>query len=382
MAAAGGGGAGGGGAGGGGGATGSTGGASARVDSAPGAAPESGPTSSQAAGKEQTTKTEWTIDPASVNRDSSSRARDTSQGKDSETNTIEPGKQNERTQGSAPDEKKFAEWRQQAEQLKASEVRMTFESGRPVESTNGSQTVVPTAVEQEYLRVGNKFYHPKDTQKPAFEDKGDKLETKSDSKEVAGALVRIAQSRGWDEIKVSGSEDFRKEVWLQAAAQGVPVKGYTPTEQDKVELAMRTREAQSNRIDKDNSRSSGRENETASARTSTQARPVESQRMEIRTEVNSQNAERVEAFRKDSPADAVKKHPDLAGAYAAEAAMDKKARADGLTPQQRTVVMARIRENTANSLERGDIPQVKVREEKEIKHEAKHEAKEELQQSR
>ena len=51
-----------------------------------------------------------------------------------------------------------------------------------------------------------------------------------------------AEARGWDEIKVSGTETFRKEVWLEAASRGMHVKGYVPSEQDKAELAKRTRE--------------------------------------------------------------------------------------------------------------------------------------------
>lgn len=55
------------------------------------------------------------------------------------------------------------------------------------------------------------------------------------------------------------------------------------------------------------------------------------------------------------------------------AVMDKKAEADGLTPAQRAVVTARVRQNVVNSIERGDIPEVMVKEEIEVKRDAREE---------
>ena len=73
-----------------------------------------------------------------------------------------------------------------------------------------------------------------------------------------------------------------------------------------------------------------------------------------------------ESFAKEPPAEAVKKYPELAGAYATVAALEKKAEADGLDERQRAIVSARIREVVTNSIERGEIPKTKIREEKEV----------------
>ncbi|MDR2031375.1 MAG: hypothetical protein LBP86_03755 [Azoarcus sp.] len=73
-------------------------------------------------------------------------------------------------------------------------------------------------------------------------------------------------------------------------------------------------------------------------------------------------AERADAFIK-SPAAAVKQYPELAGAVAAVVAVDKQAKADGLNPEQHAVVLARARQNIANSIERGEIPVMKLRDE-------------------
>ncbi|MBK7549909.1 MAG: hypothetical protein IPI20_19865 [Rhodoferax sp.] len=50
------------------------------------------------------------------------------------------------------------------------------------------------------------------------------METQSNSHNVAETLVHIARARGWDEIKVSGSETFPQEVWLEANQLGMSGK--------------------------------------------------------------------------------------------------------------------------------------------------------------
>jgi hypothetical protein len=72
------------------------------------------------------------------------------------------------------------------------------------------------------------------------------------------------------------------------------------------------------------------------------------------------------SFANDPPVEAVTKYPELAGAYATVAAIEKKAEADGLDERQRAMVSAKVRENVANSIERGVIPNTKIRVEKEV----------------
>jgi hypothetical protein len=74
-----------------------------------------------------------------------------------------------------------------------------------------------------------------------------------------------------------------------------------------------------------------------------------------------------EVFRQDRPENAVKEHPELAPAYAYLRATEAKAEADGLNNQQRRIVMGRVRENVAAQIEKGHIPNVKIREAQEVK---------------
>lgn len=231
-----------------------------------------------------------------------------------------------------------------------------------------AKPILPAEVEDKYLRVGTKFYHPKNTKIVAFEDKGNKLQTQSNSEQIAEAMVSIARARGWDEIKVSGSETFRREVWLEASTHGMHVKGYTPSEVDKAELAKRTRHVEDNQVAADRT-ARPREHRSDAAQTSRVEAPSD-QPKEAGAAGNRQPAiedrQRAQAFAQKLAEDAVMDHPELAGAYAAMAAMKKKADADGLSPQQRAVVMARVEANLVNSIERGDLPIVKVREQVEV----------------
>lgn len=238
-----------------------------------------------------------------------------------------------------------------------------------------AKPIVPMEVEARYLRVDSKFYYPRNTSVVAFEDKGNKLETRSNSEQIAETMVMIARARGWDEIKVTGSETFRRKVWLEAAAHGMQVKGYTPSEVDKAALAkrsgdiapgqmkpeggMRGAESRSEAVAEPDKTRSARTSETkkadnggqgASTDPATDGRPA------------TEDLQRARAFAQKSATEALREYPELAGAYAAMASMKKRVAADGLSPQQRAVVMARVEANLVSSVKRGELPDLKVRE--------------------
>jgi hypothetical protein len=175
---------------------------------------------------------------------------------------------------------------------------------------------------------------------------------------LAPYIEKQQQQLAGEEVKAAQpavNEKSSKEVWLEAASRGMHIKGYSPTEQDKADLANRVSKSETNKIEKGNKPFRAREKEAE------EVKP------------DSQNKRVAETFANQSATDAVKAYPELAGAVAAVAAMEKKAEADGLNPQQRAVVSARIHQNVMNSIERGDIPKVKIKEDIEIKREPKEE---------
>jgi putative DNA primase/helicase len=80
----------------------------------------------------------------------------------------------------------------------------------------------------------NKYYFPDGAR--AFTDRGTRLTTGSENTEVIRSLIQIAESRGWGEITVRGTERFRKEAWAAAHLAGIQVRGYQPTEFEQARL--------------------------------------------------------------------------------------------------------------------------------------------------
>lgn len=108
--------------------------------------------------------------------------------------------------------------------------------------------LIPKEVADKYLQVDDKFYFRKNKDVVIFEDKGAKLETKLNSPSVAVDLVRIAAERNWKEIKITGTPEFKSEVWMEAESRGIATTGYKPTDIDKAMLKERLAKNPTNTI--------------------------------------------------------------------------------------------------------------------------------------
>ena len=101
---------------------------------------------------------------------------------------------------------------------------------------------VPESVRKRYYADKAKwsgepaFFTTAQGKDPAFRDQGRRLVTATESQEVVKDLVAIAQHRNWDRIHVTGSEEFRRSVWIEASQKGLEVRGYKPNDRDLQEL--------------------------------------------------------------------------------------------------------------------------------------------------
>lgn len=93
---------------------------------------------------------------------------------------------------------------------------------------------VPEEVLERFIGVGAKYYFPDGA--PAFVDRGTRLTTPSENTEVVRSLVAISQARGWEGIRVTGTERFRREAWFAAQRAGLEVRGYQPTPVEQAQL--------------------------------------------------------------------------------------------------------------------------------------------------
>ena len=105
------------------------------------------------------------------------------------------------------------------------------------------------------LRIGTvglgqtEYHYRGDAARVAFTESNLKLSTDSNNPSVARSMVDVAEARGWQSLRVSGHDDFRRLVWLEASLRGVRTLGYEPVPGDQ-ELLRKEREArQVNRIE-------------------------------------------------------------------------------------------------------------------------------------
>lgn len=114
------------------------------------------------------------------------------------------------------------------------------ESDRLITGRDDSEeatAAVPKSLAKRYLIAENKFYFRDDPNLLAFEDRGRRLATEHNDPMVARSMVELAHAKNWDSIKVKGTDEFRREVWLSASFRGIDVQGYEPRDVDVARLA-------------------------------------------------------------------------------------------------------------------------------------------------
>ena len=105
------------------------------------------------------------------------------------------------------------------------------------------------------IRIGDvtigqtEYRHRGDTSRVAFTESAFRLSTDNNNPSVARSMVDVAEARGWQALRVSGNEDFRRMVWLEASLRNVKAIGYEALPGD-YELLRKERGArQTNRIE-------------------------------------------------------------------------------------------------------------------------------------
>lgn len=98
-----------------------------------------------------------------------------------------------------------------------------------------------------------------DASRVAFTESTFRLATDTNSPSVARSMVDVAEARNWRALRVSGNEDFKRLVWLEAAARGVKALGYEPNAADLERLKVERELRQSNRIEPARDASTNRE---------------------------------------------------------------------------------------------------------------------------
>ncbi|WP_429440799.1 LPD7 domain-containing protein [Paraburkholderia sp. GAS33] len=122
--------------------------------------------------------------------------------------------------------------------------------GAPVVEREGYE--IPAAILSRYVVQNGKYWKfdgadktPDLSGEPHFEDKGSRLSTPSDDRKTIADMIAVAQAKGWKEIALNGSDEFRRNAWIEATLAGIDAKGFKPDERDQalLEAARRERDA-------------------------------------------------------------------------------------------------------------------------------------------
>ena len=182
----------------------------------------------------------------------------------------------------------------------------------------------PELVRKRYLAEAGQYFFRDRNNALAFEDKGPRIATRTEDPVVAASMVELAVAKGWKELKVSGSESFRRAVWLEAARRGMAVRGYEPKPQDELQLRE----------------------------TLPRPAPV--------SPIPSIGLSRARDFSEQAPEEALKVYPELQKAYAGKAAINQWINSNIPDPKKQVELRAAIDRGMTERLAKGEIPSVVV----------------------
>ncbi|PYE17267.1 hypothetical protein C7410_12676 [Paraburkholderia silvatlantica] len=133
----------------------------------------------------------------------------------------------------------------------------------------------PETVRKRYLRAGNQYFLKDAPHQLAFEDIGPYLVTEHNRPDVVESMVDMVRAKSWSRVRVSGHEQFRREVWVQAMLLGIEVTGYEPKAADLARLAEGRRGRLTNRIDAMGTTAAARDPVDVTKPSAAAPRPVE-----------------------------------------------------------------------------------------------------------
>ena len=106
-----------------------------------------------------------------------------------------------------------------------------------------------TGLEARYVRVDGKYMDLHDRKTVVFKDKGSVLKTGKSDAQTVSDMLDTAQAKNWGVIKISGSREFKQQMWLESQLRGIPSKGYKPDAYDIAKRDQLLEERQRNSIE-------------------------------------------------------------------------------------------------------------------------------------
>ena len=142
--------------------------------------------------------------------------------KDLAENSISQGKERERMDDEVP----ASPSNHRAQEIEARENADIPNSFKP-----------PASLTRRFLHANGQYYFREDTTVVAFELVNDKIRSAHSGPDVARSMIELAEAKGWKTLILKGTDEFRREAWIEATARGLATKGYEPR---AVDLALLT----------------------------------------------------------------------------------------------------------------------------------------------
>ena len=121
--------------------------------------------------------------------------------------------------------------------------------------------VPPISLTRRYLHADNAYHFRDDNSTVAFVDRGAKLSTEHDFPDIARSMVELAQAKGWTKLDLKGTDEFKREAWLEASMRGLDTKGFDAREVDQARLAEIRAERKTERAGTNSVEAANREQE-------------------------------------------------------------------------------------------------------------------------
>lgn len=107
-------------------------------------------------------------------------------------------------------------------------------------------TTEPEAIARAYYvedRGGERrFYDDYQRKSLAIRANDTGISSKKEDLNTIRAMLTMAEARGWSEVKVAGTADFKREVWIEAQARGITAQGHKASDLDRQEADRRRAE--------------------------------------------------------------------------------------------------------------------------------------------
>jgi inner membrane protein len=92
--------------------------------------------------------------------------------------------------------------------------------------------IPPDSIAHRYIVSDGKYMSAENGTTVMFTDKGNKLSTARSDAQTVNDMLEVVKEKGWDNIKLTGSKEFKRAMFLAAESRGIRTAGYRPTKED------------------------------------------------------------------------------------------------------------------------------------------------------